>query len=96
MRYEREFLQQKGIPHLPGDWDSRSEAQQVNWISENYPNVFIEIFEPEKIINWSELSRFLNKGDRNGIRKNKCPEIHKKNVLTLIKAIRKWQDSLRS
>jgi hypothetical protein len=45
MRYEREFLQQKGIPHLPGDWDFRSESQQVNWISENYPNVFIEIFE---------------------------------------------------
>ena len=46
MKYEKEFLQQKGIPHLPGDWDFRSEAQQVNWISENYPIIFIEIFEP--------------------------------------------------
>ena len=59
MKYEREFLQQKGIQHLPGDWDFRSEAQQVNWISENYPIVFIEIFEPENLINLSELSRIL-------------------------------------
>ena len=44
MKYDREFLQQKGIPHLPGDWDLRSESQQVNWISENYPIVFILTF----------------------------------------------------
>jgi hypothetical protein len=95
MKYEREFLQQKGIPHLPGDWDFRSEAQQENWISENYPIIFIEIFEPENLINWSELSRFLAKGDRNGIRKNKCPEIYKQNVLKLIEAVKKWQASLK-
>lgn len=95
MKYKREFLQQKGIPHLPGDWDFRSEAQQVNWISENYPIIFIEIFETGNFINWSELSRFLAKGDRNGIRKNKCPEIHKQNVLKLIKAVNKWLTSLK-
>ena len=94
MRYEREFLQQKGIPHLPGDWDFRSEAQQVKWISENYPNVFVEVFESENLINWSELSRFLSKGDRNGIRKNKFPEVHRKNVESLIEVIQQWKSTL--
>lgn len=30
----------------------------------------------EKLINWSELSRHITKGDRNGIRFNKIPKKH--------------------
>ena len=30
----------------------------------------------EKLINWSELSRHIIKGDRNGIRFNKIPQKH--------------------
>lgn len=30
----------------------------------------------EKLINWSELSRHISKGDRNGIRFNKIPKKH--------------------
>ena len=30
----------------------------------------------EKLINWSELSRYITKGDRNGIRFGKIPKKH--------------------
>ena len=30
----------------------------------------------EKLINWSELSRYITKGDRNGIRLGKIPKKH--------------------
>jgi hypothetical protein len=30
----------------------------------------------EKLINWSELSRMVTRGDRNGIRSNKIPKKH--------------------
>ncbi len=95
MRYSKEFLKEKGINSLPNNWDLKTEAKQVKWISKNYPIVFDKIFQPENIINWSELSRFLNKGDRNGIRKNNCPDIHEENVRNLIKAVRKWQKSIQ-
>lgn len=76
MKYEREYLKQKGIPHLPGDWDFRSEAQQVSWVAENYPNVFKSLFNLRSFIKLSELSRYITKGDRNGIRLNKEPKKH--------------------
>jgi hypothetical protein len=39
MKYEREYLKEKGIPHLPGDWDFRTESQQLSWVSKNYPKI---------------------------------------------------------
>jgi hypothetical protein len=30
----------------------------------------------EKLINWSELSRYITRGDRNGIRSRKIPKKH--------------------
>jgi len=47
--------------------------------------------DPRKLINWSELSRMIIKGDRNGIRANKIPKIHQAKVERLIKLIEKWQ-----
>lgn len=76
MKFEKEFLQQKGIPHLPGDWDFRSEAQQVSWLADKYPDVFKSLFDLRSFIKLSELSRYITKGDRNGIRLNKEPKKH--------------------
>jgi hypothetical protein len=45
---------------------------------------------PKKIINWSELSRFITKGDRGGIRANSIPEKHKAKVNDLLKLIKEW------
>ena len=36
------------------------------------------------IINWSELSRYITKGDRNCIRSNKIPKKHIKEIDKLI------------
>ena len=48
--------------------------------------------KPEKLINWSELSREVTKGDRNGIRPKKIPKIHEHKVRRLIRIIEKWQE----
>lgn len=48
----------------------------------------------EKLINWSELSRFLTKGDRNGIRANKIPKKYQRKVDELIKFIRDWKERI--
>jgi len=45
----------------------------------------------EKLINWSELSRLITKGDRNGIRANKIPKKHQAKVERLLKLIEEWQ-----
>lgn len=47
---------------------------------------------PKKLLNWSELSRMITRGDRNGIRANKIPEKHKTKVTKLIRLIIKWQE----
>jgi hypothetical protein len=47
--------------------------------------------DPKNLINWSELSRAITKGDRNGIRMNKIPIKHQAKVERLIKLIEKWQ-----
>ncbi len=51
-----------------------------------------ETNDPKKLINWSELSRLINKGgDRNGIRANKIPAKHREKVDLLITLIEEWQ-----
>ncbi len=92
MKYPVKKLQKLGIPRLPGDWDFRSESQQVRWLAETYPDIFNEIFSPEMLINWSELSRYLTKGDRNGIRKNKKPLIYQQKINKLLEYVKEWQE----
>jgi len=46
---------------------------------------------PKDLINWSELSRFLTRGDRGGIRMNKIPKKHSSRVEALVKLIEDWQ-----
>jgi len=47
--------------------------------------------ESKKLINWSELSRLLTKGDRNGIRANKIPKKHEPKVKRLLTLLDEWQ-----
>lgn len=47
---------------------------------------------PDKLIIWSELSRLITKGDRNGIRPNKIPKKHEAKVRRLQKLIEAWQE----
>lgn len=49
-----------------------------------------EEYDPRKLINWSELSRLIIKGDRNGIRMNKVPRKHQPMVDHLITYIESW------
>ena len=49
--------------------------------------------DPKKIVNWSELSRFLTRGDRGGIRANNIPEKHKTKVDELLKLIENWKNN---
>lgn len=44
----------------------------------------------EKLINWSEISRFLT-GSRGGVRSKQIPEKHKKKVEELLKFIEDWK-----
>jgi len=46
--------------------------------------------KPQDLIKWSELSRFLTRGDRGGIRANAIPKKHKKRVDALLKAVEEW------
>lgn len=39
MRYDRFFLQKKGIPHLPGNWEFRELEDKKKWILKNYPEI---------------------------------------------------------
>ena len=49
----------------------------------------------KNIINWSEVSRYITKGDRNGIRSNKIPEKHIPNITKLFhNDLPKWWDDL--
>lgn len=48
----------------------------------------------EKLINWSELSRFVTKGDRNGIRANKIPKKHQAKITRLLNLIEDWKKSI--
>jgi len=91
MKLKREELQQKGIPHLPGDWEMRTDTQRVRWLSVNHPDVFESLFNPEDFINWSELSRYLSGGHRNCIGQKKRRDIYNARVDALIEAIREWQ-----
>lgn len=45
----------------------------------------------EKLINWSELSRLITKGDRGGIRPKAIPKIHEHKVRRLLKLLEEWQ-----
>ncbi len=45
----------------------------------------------EKLINWSELSRLITKGDRGGIRANAIPKRHEAKVKRLLKLLEEWQ-----
>jgi len=47
--------------------------------------------KPQDLIKWSELSRFLTKGDRGGVRMNKIPKKHSRRVEALVKLIEDWQ-----
>lgn len=49
-------------------------------------------YDARKLINWSELSRLVIKGDRNGIRMNKIPIKHQEKIDKLIEAIEKWME----
>jgi hypothetical protein len=44
----------------------------------------------KKLINWSELSRYITGGDRNGIRANKIPKKHKKAIDLLLHYLKEW------
>jgi len=46
----------------------------------------------KKLINWSEVSRFVIKGDRNGIRSYKVPVKHKKKIDRLIRVVEAWAE----
>jgi len=48
--------------------------------------------DPKKIINWSELSRLLTRGDRGGIRANHIPKKYKSRIDELLKLIEDWQN----
>jgi len=47
--------------------------------------------DSKNIINWSELSRFLTKGDRTGVQKNRIPKKYLSRIRRLIKLINDWQ-----
>lgn len=50
-----------------------------------------------KLINWSELSRYVTKGDRNGIRFGKIPKKHIKALDKLfVEDIPKWWSEQKS
>lgn len=42
MRYDRNFLQKKGIPHLPGNWEIRGLEEKKKWLIKNYPDIIIK------------------------------------------------------
>jgi len=46
--------------------------------------------QAQKLINWSEVSRFVVQGDRNGIRTNKVPKKHQQTIDDLMKRIEHW------
>lgn len=49
----------------------------------------------KNIINWSEVSRHITKGDRNGIRSNKIPAKHIPAITQLFHDdLPKWWDDL--
>ena len=48
-------------------------------------------YKMEKLINWSELSRFLTDGSRGGVRSKQIPGKHKKKVEELLKFIEDWK-----
>lgn len=39
MRYDRNSLKKRGIPHLPGDWEFRELAVKKKWLLKNYPDI---------------------------------------------------------
>lgn len=39
MRYDRKFLQKKGIPNLPGNWELRGLEEKKKWLLKNYPDI---------------------------------------------------------
>lgn len=47
--------------------------------------------QPEDLINWAELSRFLA-GSRTSIQKNRIPEKHFERIQFLCSLIEKWQN----
>jgi len=49
----------------------------------------------EKLINWSELSRYITGSDRNGIRANKIPKKHKEAINRLMYYLKKWDNERR-
>ena len=49
----------------------------------------------KNLINWSELSRFLTRGDRGAIRTNKIPKKYKDKVDVLLKAVVGWENSIK-
>lgn len=46
----------------------------------------------KKLINWSELSRLITKGDRNCIRSSKIPAKHQPAVNDLLRIIKDWAE----
>lgn len=50
-----------------------------------------------KLLNWSELSRYITKGDRNGIRFEKIPKKHIETLDKLfIEDLPKWWNEQKS
>lgn len=48
----RETLQERGVKHLPGDWEFRSYEERQNWLLNNYENLalpdwFFKFFNDE-------------------------------------------------
>jgi len=44
------------------------------------------------LINWSELSRLITGGGRNGIRSNKIPKCHEAKIKDLINTLMEWKE----
>jgi len=54
----------------------------------------INAIDVHKLVNWSELSRAVTKGDRNSIRPTKCPKKHKEKIHELFSFLEKWASDL--
>jgi hypothetical protein len=69
-------------------------TQETGKLDANFTN---QEKKMNKLLNWSELSRYITKGDRNGIRFNKIPKKHIEALDQLFsKELPKWWEEQKS